>query len=107
MVKGFYTYLLNYQDWSDEIFSILCQKVNSTDIANRAKIIREFKLLHDLSEPTVLEFIDNDKYHRILVECLSNITLLEKILEKSKSKKIKNVITQKLIYLKRKMSLIK
>jgi hypothetical protein len=96
MVIGFYVYLINKESWSDEIFSIICKKLESKDIINQATIIREFKFKNDLSKETVNNYINNEKYHRLLVDCITNISLLEKISKISKSKKIKNIINLKI-----------
>jgi hypothetical protein len=96
MVMGFYIYLINKELWSDEIFSIICKKLESKDVINQATIIREFKFKNDLSIETVNNYINNEKYHRLLVDCITDISLLEKISKVSKSKKIKNIINQKI-----------
>ena len=104
MVIGFYTYLINKELWSDEIFSIICKKLDSNDIIIQATIKREFKLKNDLSENTVNKYINNEKLHRLLVDCLANISLLEKIGEISNSKKIKNIIDSKIRKLKKNLA---
>lgn len=107
MVIGFYIFLIYDKELPDIIFEIICDKLGKIsmdyiDQCNRARIMRECYKMNDLSFSTVEKFINDEKYHRLLVDSSNDKVTLLRIDKLSTSKKIKNIINSKIKELERK-----